>query len=106
VAKHRQAHEHHEKAKHHHEHASANKQLVEEMKAIADELVIVVQDVVHASAQLPPDASPEQRADGRKEHQGNIDKVGRHVSTLGERQQNIHPDSLEHPEDDSHLDAD
>jgi hypothetical protein len=55
------------------------------MRAIAEELVMVVQEVVHATAQLSPDASSEQRADVRKEHQGKIDKVGSHVSTLGER---------------------
>jgi len=104
--KHQHAHEHHEKAEHHRHHASLNRQLMDEIKAIADELAAVVQDIVHATTQIAGDATPEQRAELRTQHQGTIDKIRSQVAALEERLHTIHRESLHHPEDDSHLDQD
>jgi hypothetical protein len=78
---------------------------MDEIKAIADELLLVVHEIVQAAAQLPGDATPEQRAELRNQHHATIEKIKSQVAALAEKLQRIHRDSLEHPPDDSHLDT-
>jgi hypothetical protein len=106
TTRHKHAQEAHENATHHAAVAAKNRDLANSMQTSTAELMAALALVVAAASQLPHEASLEDRAQVRGQHQGSVDRIKSHLDVLDDHLRQMEHEVLDEPEDDSAEDRD